>query len=130
MNRFAKIASEQVSLSPIMVGRTPLDTEDILDVQLTIVGFNFAPKIDENGEYIVNADGEVETYGVVIFKEFPDSYYSAGHILSNVCHAWAAAFESVEEASAALALDGGVKAMFKAGKTKKGRNITTMEILE
>lgn len=126
---FKKVAQENTLLSAIMVGKEKLETEDILDKELTIVGFDFAPKFDQQGKTVADENGEVDTFGVVVFAEHPDKYYCVGAVFTKVCHAWAAGFASAQEASAALAAEGGVRVKFSASKTKKGNNLTAVEIL-
>lgn len=127
---FKKSAQENTLLSPIMVGRDKLETEEILNKELTIVGFDFAPKFDQKGNPVVDEQtGEVDTFGVVVFAEFPDHYYCVGAVFTKVCKGWAKAFSSPEEASAALAAEGGVKVRFTPSRTKKGNNLTAVEIL-
>lgn len=127
---FKKVAQENTLLSGIMVGREKLETEDILDKELTIIGFDFAPKFDQQGKTVVDSStGEVDTFGVVVFAEYPDKYYCVGAVFTKVCHAWAAGFDSTQEASAALAAEGGVRVKFSASKTKKGNNLTAVDIL-
>lgn len=127
---FKKVAQENTLLSGIMVGREKMETEDILDKELTIIGFDFAPKFDQQGKTVVDSStGEVDTFGVVVFAEHPDKYYCVGAVFTKVCHAWAAGFNSPQEASAALAAEGGVRVKFSASKTKKGNNLTAVDIL-
>lgn len=128
-NKFAQIAQEKTLLSPIMAGKEKLETDDVLDRELTIIAFDFAPKFDAAGNPVVNDDGEPETFGVVVFAEEPISYYCVGTVFTKVCHAWASGYQSAEEASAALASEGGVKVKFTATKTKKGNNLTAVQIL-
>lgn len=127
---FKKIAQENTLLSPIMVGKEKLDTDEIINQELTIVAFDFAPKFDQNGNPVINTQtGEVDTFGVVVFAEHPENYYCVGAVFTKVCHAWAAGFESAEQASKALEEEGGVKVIFRPSKTKKGNNLTSVEIL-
>lgn len=126
---FKQVAQENTLLSAIMVGREKLETEDILDKELTIIGFDFAPKFDQQGKAIMDENGDVDTFGVVVFAEHPDKYYCVGSVFTKVCHAWAAGFESPQDASAALAAEGGVRVKFSASKTKKGNNLTAVDIL-
>lgn len=127
---FKKSAEEAILLSPIMVGREKLDTEEILNQPLTIIAFDFAPKFDEKGTPIVDPDtGEAETFGVVVFQEKPDFYYCVGTVFTKVCKTWAAAFSSPVEASEALEAEGGVKVKFTSGKTRGGKNLTSVDIL-
>lgn len=126
---FKKVAQENTLLSAIMAGKEKLETDEILGKELTIVGFDFAPKFDQQGNRVANEMGEVDTFGVVVFAEYPDKYYCVGSVFTKVCHAWSAGFKSPQEASAALAAEGGVKVKFSASKTKKGNNLTAVEIL-
>lgn len=127
---FRESAQQNTLLAKIMVGREKLETEDVLNKDLTIIGFDFAPKFDQNGNPVMDErTGEVDTFGVVTFAEMPDKYYCVGAVFTKVCHGWAAAFESPEEASEALSAEGGVKVRFTASKTKKGNNLTAVEIL-
>lgn len=127
---FKQAAQAQTSLSPIMVGKEKLETEDVLNKDLTIIGFDFAPKFDQNGNPIVDDNGVPDEFGVVVFKEHPDCYYCVGAVFSKVCKAWAAPFQTVKDASAALEAEGGVRVRFKASKTKKGNNLTSVDILD
>lgn len=127
---FKQVAQENTLLSAIMINRDKLETDDVINKELTIVGFDFAPKFDKNGGPIIDAStGEVETFGVVVFSEMPDKYYCVGTVFTKVCHAWMTDFDSPEEASAALAAEGGVKVRFTPSKTKKGNNLTAVEII-
>lgn len=127
---FKKVAQENTLLSAIMVGREKIETSEIVNKVLTIVAFDFAPKFDKDGAPIIDSNtGEVDTFGVVVFKELPDKYYCVGSVFTKVCHAWAAPFESAGQASEALAAEGGVKVRFSPSKTKKGNNLTAVEIL-
>lgn len=126
---FKKVAQENTLLCRLMVGREKLDTDDIIDKELTIIGFDFAPKFDREGNAIADENGQADVFGVVIFNELPNSYYCVGTVFTKVCKAWAAPFATVEEASDALAVEGGVKVKFTASKTKKGNNLTAVEIL-
>lgn len=126
---FKQVAQENTLLSPIMCGREKLETSEVINKELTIIGFDFAPKFDQNGERVVLDTGEIDTFGVVIFAEIPDRYYCVGTVFTKVCKAWAAPFASPAEASEALAAEGGVKVRFTESKTKRNQNLTAVEIL-
>lgn len=130
-NKFVKSAQETTSLSAIMVGRTKLETDEILGKELTIVNFDFAPKFDKEGHAIVDeSTGEVDTFGVVVFKEMEDKYYCVGTVFTKVCKVWLADFDGdLEEANSELRKSGGVRVRFTASKTKKGNNLTSVEVL-
>ncbi len=127
---FKKVAQENTTLSPIMVGRNKLETDDVIDQVFTIVAFDFAPKFDQSGNVVIDSStGEADTFGVVVFAEKPNDYYCVGTVFTKVCKAWAAGFNNAEEASAELAATGGVKVRFTQSKTRKGNNLTAVEIL-
>lgn len=128
---FKKVAQENTSLAAIMVGRKKLETEEILNQVLTIKAFDFAPKFDKNGNPVVDqTTGEIDCFGVVVFAEFPDSYYSVGTVFTKVCKAWAAGFDGdVKLASEELEKSGGVQVKFTSSKTRGGNNLTAVEIL-
>lgn len=127
---FKKAAQETTLLSPIMVGKEKLETEDVVNREFTIIAFDFAPKFDDKGKPIIDSStGEADTFGVVVFKELPDNYYCVGTVFTKVCKAWEAAFQSAKEASEALEAEGGVRVRFTPSKTKKGNNLTAVEIL-
>lgn len=129
---FKKSAQQQTSLSQIMVGRQKLETEEVLDKVLTIIAFDFAPKFDKAGNALVDEEtGEADTFGVVVFEETPNCYYCVGTVFTKVCKAWAAGFGGdAAAASEVLKESGGVRVRFTAGKTKKGNNLTTVEIVD
>lgn len=127
---FKKAAQKEVSLSEIMVGREKLSTEEVIGRELTIDAFDFAPKFDNDGNRIIDeSTGEVDEFGVITFVEEPGKYYCVGSVFTKVCKAWAAGFATTEEASKALKESGGVKVKFSPSKTKKGNNLTAVEIL-
>lgn len=127
---FKQVAQENTLLSAIMVGREKLDTEQVINKELTIVAFDFAPKFDQSGNRIIDeSNGAIDEFGVVVFAEMPDKYYCVGTVFTKVCKAWASMFNSPAEASAALAAEGGVRVKFTQSKTKKGNNLTAVEIL-
>lgn len=130
MKDFKKAAQAQVSLSPIMVGRAQLETDEVTGRELTVVGFDFAPKFDKEGNPIIDPEtGEVDTFGVVVFNEEPGKYYCVGTIFTKVCRAWVAEYDNPVEASADLEKSGGVRVRFTRAKTKRGNNLVQVEIL-
>lgn len=126
---FKQAAQESTLLCKLMQGREKLDTSDVIDKELTIMGFDFAPKFDQQGNRVADENGEQDVFGVVIFKEM-EGYYSVGTVFTKVCKVWASAFDGdVDAASAELARSGGVQVRFSEGKTKRGNNLVNVEIL-
>lgn len=128
---FRQTAQESTLLCKLMSNRTKLDTDDVVGKELTIIAFDFAPKFDQDGNPVADpSTGEADKFGVVVFKELPDNYYNVGTVFTKVCKNWAAGFsDDAEAASSALAKEGGVKVRFTMGRTKKGNNLVSVEII-
>lgn len=118
---FKKIAIQEMTLSPLMLNRTQIKTEDLVGQEATIMEFDFAHITDK---------GEEKIYPVMLLNEYPDKYYNGGSLMMKLCTAWAASCNGdVETASEALKKSGGVKVRFRASKTRSGNNLTTVDIL-
>lgn len=130
-SRFKKVAQEATVLCPLMSGREKMTTRDVTkEDKLTIIAFDFAPKFDDDGQRIVNPDtGEIDSYAVLVFAEFPDMYYTAGHVMTKVCKAWMEDYDTAEEASQELANEGGVEVRFTESKTHRGNNIVVCDFI-
>lgn len=127
---FKALAQEQVSLSKIMVGREKMSTQEVVDKDFTIIAFDFAPKFDQDGNRMVDDNGAIEEFGVVVFAEEPKKYYCVGTVFTKVCKIWAAQFDGdAEAASAELEKAGGVKVRFREAKTKGNRNLVAVDII-
>lgn len=119
--RFAAIAKEATSLSEIMKGKQKVDVDELYGEEITITGFDFLTMTDKSGEQ--------KEFAVCTYEEDPKAFFFAGTVLTKICKAWVSDFGSPEEASEALAADGGVVIKMDKGKTKNGNKITTVEIL-
>jgi hypothetical protein len=118
---FKKIAQDELSLSPLMAGRDQLKTEDLIGQTVTVTAFDFATITDKGVE---------KTFPVLLLKEYPDSYYNGGTLLSKLCRCWAEAYDGdIEKASNDLAAEGGVQLRFTATKTKSGNNLTAVDVV-
>lgn len=128
---FKQVAQESTALCKLMQGREKLETSDVIGKELTVIAFDFAPKFDQNGNPVaIPETGEQDVFGVLVFAEMPEKYYSVGTVFTKVCKAWSAGFGGdTDEASAALAESGGVRVRFSNSKTKKGNNLTAVEII-
>lgn len=128
---FKQAAQESTLLCKLMQNREKLETKDVVGKELTVIGFDFAPKFDADGNRVADPDtGEQDMFGVLIFEELPENYYCVGTVFTKVCKVWAAAYSGdAESASAALAKEGGVKVRFSEGKTKRGNNLVNVEII-
>ena len=119
--KFAAIAKEATSLSPIMRGKTKKDTDELLNEEITITGFDFLTMTDKSGES--------KEFVVCVYEEDPECFFFGGTVLTKIAKAWVADYESPEEASEALAADGGCVIKMTSGKTKNGNRITNVEII-
>lgn len=132
-NKFKRIAQEQVTASVIMIGREAFKTEEVIDKEWTVVQFDFAPKVDMRTRQIVvdPVTGEVDTYGVVVFKEAPQKFYGVGTIFTKICKLWLASCDGdLDAANAELVSGGGVRVKFYEGKTLSGQPVVKVDILE
>lgn len=119
--RFAAIAKEATSLSEIMKGKTKVDADELYNQEITITGFDFMTGTDSSGEQ--------KDFAICTYAEDPDAFFFAGTVLTKICKAWAADFDSPAEASEALQNDGGVVIKMSKGKTKSGNKVTLVEIV-
>ena len=120
---FRKVAEKSLSLCPLMAGREQLKTEDLLGMDTTVIAFDFAQATNEKGE--------TNLFAVVVFKEDERYYYNGGKVLTNLCQAWAQAFDGdIEEASRCLREYGGVKLKFEVTRTKKGNTLTSVKLAD
>jgi hypothetical protein len=118
---FKKMAQDELSLSPLMAGKTQIKTDDLIGETVTVVAFDFATITDK---------GEEKTFPVLLLKEYPDRYYNGGALLSKLCRCWAEAYDGdIEAASEDLAADGGVQLRFSSTKTKSGNNLTAVDVV-
>ena len=60
---FRKIASKELSLSPLMANRTQIKTEELIGKTVTIIGFDFAHMVDKGVE---------KTFPGLLLKEYRD----------------------------------------------------------
>lgn len=118
---FKKMAQDELSLSPLMAGKTQIKTDDLIGETVTVVAFDFATITDK---------GEEKTFPVLLLKEYPDRYYNGGALLSKLCRCWAEAYDGdIEAASDDLEKDGGVQLRFSSTKTKSGNNLTAVDVV-
>ena len=119
--KFAALAKEATSLSEIMKGKTKVDVDELYGEDITITGFDFLTSTDKSGE--------TKDFAVCTYAEDENAFFFGGTVLTKICKAWLADYDSPAEASEALAAEGGVVIRMSKGKTKNGNKITTVEIL-
>jgi hypothetical protein len=119
---FKSIATDELSLSPLMSGREQIKTDALAGKEATVIAFDFATITD---------NGEQKTFPVLLLEEYPKHYYNGGALLSKLCAAWASAYDGdIEMASHDLGESGGVKLKFIKTQTKTGRNLTRVEVVD
>lgn len=127
MKSLSQMAKEGMKPCALMVNRTPIKTENILNQDLTIISVDFAPKIDKKTkQIIVNANGGVETYPVLVFEEYPENFYGAGCLIDKTVSLWLNAYGTLEALNEALTAEGGVAVRFYSQPDK---NYTCVEFL-
>lgn len=124
-NMFANLARKATTLSPIIEGKTKIPVSDIISNYpdgITLTNFDIISGTDQNGE--------ATNYPVFTFAEDETKFGFGGTVLKNIVKAWLAAFDGdIESCSKALAANGGVKLKFAQGRTKSGRNVTTIDVI-
>lgn len=119
-NLFKQIAEESLTLSRLHKGREKLETEDVVDMPLTIEDFDMVYT-------------EAATYAVVTFVEHPKKFYNCGLILTKMVQAWIDSYDELETAVAEyekLDDDDKVRVQLTEGKAASSKNnLTMVEIL-
>lgn len=117
---FTESAKSAVTLSELMNGREKIDTATIIRDYLggvTLTAFD-----------IISVEGK--QYPVFTIAENDNVYYNGGHVLNKIVEKWVEAYDgNITDASDDLGECGGLKIKLKESKTKKGNNITNVEIL-
>lgn len=124
-NMFANIARKATTISPLIEGKNKIAVSDIIANYpdgITVIAFDVISGSDQNGN--------PTTYPVVVFAEDDSKFAFGGTVLKNIINAWITNFDGdVSACSAALSASGGVKMRFAQGRTKSGRNVTTIDII-
>lgn len=119
-NRFYEVAEKALSNSPVLQGREKLTTEQVIRDYpngITLTAFD----ILDNGK-----DG----YAVFAFREDDRKFINGGALLTKMALEWVREFNGdIQEASDALGAEGGVRVRLTPKRTKRGNNITSVELL-
>lgn len=116
---FRELAKKATSLSELMSNRTRLTTEEMIErfpAGFTIADFDM---LDDSGKQ----------YPVFTVKEDDTVCFFGGVILARMVDEWLGYYDSVEECREAFRAGGGVMIKMSTGKTKKGNNITKVDVL-
>lgn len=102
--------------SPLMNGRTKVQTPDVLGIPLTVRDFDFVEFKDEAGED--------KTYPVIIFDEMPDKYYCGGKQFTDIC-------KGIEANGLKTMLnDEGLRVMLTSKRTKRGQTFVSVSVVD
>lgn len=120
MGRLQDIARKAVGNCKLEVGREKIETDKILGKELTIRDFEYVEYTDKN-------TGEVISYYVVIFEEYPDNFYRAGLQLSEICYD----IEHDEDAEKMIdeIHEYGLVVVLEKVKTKDNNNFTKVTVM-
>lgn len=124
MGKFTDKARDVVKGSPIMSGRVAIKTEDLIRKYpkgFTLIEFDII-------DYIDAVTGETKSYPVFAIAEDSTVYYAGGKSLTDIAMSWCDGC-TVEEASAELKAEGGVRVKLESVRTKQGRTFTQVEVL-
>lgn len=102
--------------SPLMNGRTKVNTADVLGIPLTMRDFDFAEFTDEAGE--------TKAYPVIVFDELPDKYYCGGKQFTDICNGIKA-----NGFIDALRADG-LRVMLTARRTRRGQTFIAVNVVD
>lgn len=120
MYNFREAAKAETTMSELMQGREKVTTDYIIrnyPTGVTIVEFD-----------MITTEGK--TFPVLAFREDDKKFFMGGTVITNICLSWVKAFEGdIKGASEALKASGGVTMILSAGRTKKGNNVTNVQVL-
>lgn len=116
-NRFAAMLAEKHSLSRLCVNRTKLETADLIGEVLTIEDCDIAKD--------VLIDGEITTFSVYTFKEYPGQFLYGGTKLTAIAPDLIEIAKNENKPIARLE----VQIMLKSVKTKGNNAFTDVQFI-
>lgn len=116
-NRYALELAEKHSISRLCVGREKLETTDIVGVELTIEDADLAND--------VMIDGELTTFSVYTFKEFPGKFMYGGMKLTNI----APDLIDIAKREKKTIADLDIKIILKSVRAKNGNSFTDVQFI-
>lgn len=117
-------AKEVTSLSELMTGREKGATSDLINQKLTVQAVDLTRLLNNN-------TGEFEDVPVIIFKEIADKFYFGGTVWKQIIESWVEMYDTttpLKDVNNDLQAEN-VVVEITSGKTKKGNNITRIEVL-
>ena len=119
---FREIAKRQTTLSPVMVDREKVKTNDLIEKYpdgCTIIAFDYVHSKKSKGDY-----------PVFNIAEDPTIFCNGATVLDRIFREFVKAEDGdVAAASDELRRQGGIKVKFGHGTTKSGDELVTVEIL-
>lgn len=119
MINLKKLALEATGGSELMEGRTPIDTNAVVNYckndVLTIYAFDWLEAMNKQTK-------ELQQYPIVLFKELEENYYAGGKQLNDLCRA-------IQSAGAESQLaEEGLPVKFEMIKTSDGNNFVKVTV--
>lgn len=117
-------AKAVTSLSDLMSGREKGSTSDLINQKLTVQAVDLTRLLNNN-------TGELEDVPVIIFKEITDKFYFGGTVWKQIIESWVELYDTatpLKEVNEDLQKEN-VVVEITSGRTKKGNNITRVEVL-
>ena len=116
-NRYALELAENHSISRLCVGREKLETTDIVGEVLTIEDADLAAD--------VMIDGELTTFSVYTFKEYPGKFMYGGMKLTNI----APDLIDIAKREKKTIADLGIQIILKSVRAKNGNTFTDVQFV-
>lgn len=117
-------AKAVTSLSDLMSGREKGSTSDLINQKLTVQAVDLTRLLNNN-------TGEIEDVPVIIFKEITDKFYFGGTVWKQIIESWVELYDTptpLKDINNDLHAEN-VVVEITSGRTKKGNNITRVEVL-
>lgn len=113
------------SLSDLMTDREKGNTTDLINQKLTVQAVDITRLLNNN-------TGKIEDVPVIIFKEITDKFYFGGIVWKQIIEGWVEMYYDtptpLKDVNDDLQKEN-VVVEITSGKTKKGNNITKIEVL-
>lgn len=117
MKNLRDIAKEQTTISELMVGRDKLDTENVIERELSISAVDIV------------TDSKGNTYSVMVFKEEPSAFYCGGLVLTDIIKAWVCEFGDLDAVNTSLQSEPVMIYLTEEKSKTSGMTYTKVEIL-
>lgn len=116
-NKYAQLLAEKHSLSRLCVGREKIETDDLIGEVITIEDADLAQD--------VTIGGELKTFSVYTFKEYPGKFMYGGLKLTQICPDLLDIAQNENKSVADL----NIQIMLKAVRTKSNNDFIDVEFM-